>query len=396
MDSPILREKIKQASELLSEKNIDVWMIYVRESADIHDPSLDVVVGSNHTWQSAFIIDRSGETTAIIGSLEEPSFKKRNLYDNVIGYVKSVKEPLLEYFNKRNPKSIALNYSVNSNLADGLTHGMYLNLLNYFQGTDFASRFISSEEIIRALRGRKSESELNNIREAIKHTQEIFAETTKFIAPGRTEQEIAAFMTARVKERGLELAWDPDHCPAVYAGPEVEGAHSGPTNRTVEKGHVLNIDYGVKVNGYCSDMQRTWYVLRDGETEAPAAVMHGFNTIKTSIRKASDAIKPGMKGFEIDTIARSHITSNGYAEFQHALGHQVGRNVHDGGVGLYPQWEKYGILPNLELEKGQVFTIEPRLKVEGHGTVTMEEMVVVTEDGCSYLSIPQEEIILIK
>jgi Xaa-Pro aminopeptidase len=123
--------------------------------------------------------------------------------------------------------------------------------------------------------------------------------------------------------------------------------------------------------------------------------MKGFDTIKKSIELAKQAIKPGVMGHEIDSIARNYIMENGYSEFPHGLGHQVGRFPHDGTALLGPKWEKYAQKPFQPLEEGMVFTIEPRLTVEGKGVVTIEEMVVVTKDGCEWLSHPQTELILI-
>jgi Xaa-Pro aminopeptidase len=157
----------------------------------------------------------------------------------------------------------------------------------------------------------------------------------------------------------------------------------------------MNMDFGVKVNGYCSDMQRTFYIRNEGETEVPADVQKGFDTIVESIQKAKEAIKPGVQGREIDRIARDTIVNNGYEEFPHGLGHQVGRFAHDGTALLGPGWEKYAQKPFQPLEPGMVFTIEPRLKIENRGIATIEEMVVVTEEGAEYLSKPQKEIILI-
>ncbi len=392
----LVHQKIKQTVEILNEQDTDLWLIFARESSTNHDPSMDMVVGANCTWQSAFLINKNGDTTAIVGSLEVPNMKSVGTYKNVVGYLKTVKEPLLEYLNKHNPKTIALNYSVNANLADGLTHGMYLNLLEHLNGTDFVNRFVSSEKIVSALRGRKSAGEVENIKKAIVITETIYSELTGYIKPGMTEKDVAAFILKRIAEYGLETAWEQDHCPAVYTGPETAGAHSGPTDRVIERGHIINTDFGVKVNGYCSDMQRTWYILREGETEAPAEVQRGFKVIKESIRLAFDAMKPGVPGCEIDDKARNHITSNGYDEYQHGLGHQVGRAVHDGGAGLFPRWERYGNTPYLPLEQGHVFTIEPRLFVKNHGVATVEEMVNVTADGCIWLTNPQEELWIIK
>ena len=207
---------------------------------------------------------------------------------------------------------------------------------------------------------------------------------------------MAEFIKAKVKERGLEFAWDVEHCPAVFTGPDTAGAHAGPTGREIKKGHILNIDFGVKVNGYCSDLQRTWYFLRDDEDKAPAEVQKGFDTIVTSIQKSKEQLKPGMLGYEIDDVARKYIVENGYAEYPHGLGHQVGKAAHDGGTGLFPRWERYGNTPYLKVEENQVFTIEPRLTVEGFGIATVEEEVVVTKDGCEYISSPQKELYLIR
>jgi Xaa-Pro aminopeptidase len=156
------------------------------------------------------------------------------------------------------------------------------------------------------------------------------------------------------------------------------------------------MDFGVKVNDYCSDMQRTFYVLSPGETGAPADVVKGFRTIVRAVEESRRAMKPGVQGVEVDAAARSIILDAGYAEFPHALGHQVGRFAHDGTALLGPKWEKYAQKPFQKLEQGMVFTIEPRLTVPGKGVVTIEEMVVVTKNGAEVLGPPQTEIILVR
>lgn len=396
MSNQIIKEKAEQAIEILKEKDIDMWLIFTRESSIIPDPSIEMVVGKNVTWESAFVFNKDGDTAAIVGSLEIDNFEGKNLYKKNIGYLKSIREALVEYLNTKNPEKIAVNYSRNSTLADGLTYGMYLNLLEHLKSTKFGNRLISSEEIISALRGRKSPSELRIIKEAIKETLKIFDEVTKFIKPGVSEIQIADFIKEICKEKKFELAWDEDHCPAVFTGPDTQGAHSGPTNRKVQKGHLVNIDFGIKYNGYCSDLQRTWYVLKDGEDKIPAEVEKGFNVIRDAIQKVADNLKPGVEGYTMDDIARNYIIQQGYEEFPHGLGHQVGKKVHDGGAGLLPRWERYGNTPFMKVEEGQVFTIEPRLSVKGYGTSTLEEMVVVTKDGCEFISEPQKELLLIK
>lgn len=391
----MLKAKIQQAVEILKEKQLDMWLTFVRETEAIADPCLDLTLGTNVTWQSAFIITRCGKTIAIVGSLDYERVRLTGLYKDIRKYVGGLKEELLSVLNDLNPQKIAINTSKNDYMADGLTHGMYELLMGMTADTKFKNRFISSEAIISALRGRKTESEIKRIKAAIQLTEDIYAQVSEYMRPGMTELDVARFILGKVAENGVETAWEQNSCPAVFTGPDTAGAHADPTERIIQKGHVLNIDFGVKKDDYCADIQRTWYFLRDGEKETPPEVLRGFNTIIESVQMAKDAIRPGKQGWEIDKIARDHILSRGYPEYPHGLGHQVGRSTHDGAGMLGPRWERYGNVPYLPIEVGQVYTIEPRLPIEGYGVATVEEMIVVTEDGCEWLSHPQKGIFLI-
>lgn len=392
----MIREKINQAVEILKEENIDCWLTYVRETSTIPDPAMDLIVGTGVTWQSAFIITARGETIAIVGSLDKANQESHGYYPKIIGYLESVEDDLMNTLREINPNKIAINYSINTATADGLSHGLYLQLMEYFKNTPFPERLISSEIILNKLRGRKSNTEIDRVKKSIEVTLEMFDQVGGFITTGKSEQDVARFLLDLVEKKGIGLAWDPDHCPAVFTGPDTSGAHAGPTDRKVQPGHVLNIDFGVKIDGYCSDLQRSWYILRDGEENAPEEVKKGFQVIFDSISMAADALKPGKTGYEIDTIAREYIVSQGYEEYPHALGHQIGREAHDGGGLLGPKWERYGTLPDIPVEKSQLFTIEPRLTIKDYGIATAEEIVVITDDGCEFLSARQKEIFLVK
>ena len=392
----LIKEKVEQAKKLLTEFNTDCWITFVRESAINGDPTLNFLVPADLTWHSALIISKDGKAHAIVGKYDQKTVEETGAYNSVVGFVEGIKKPFQSYMKKLSPKTIALNYSEGSEIADGITHGMFLTIFKMLKEIGLEDRIVSAEKIVSALRGRKSDSEIDNIKSAIKVTEEIFDKVTGFIKPGKTEKEIAAFIKSEVEKRNLEYAWEPAVCPAVFTGPETAGAHYAPTNKKIERGHVLNMDFGVKWNGYCSDMQRTFYILKDDETEAPEDVMKGFNTIVDAIESSKQAIKPGVIAKEIDAIARNIVVKNGYDEFPHGLGHQVGRFSHDGTALLGPPWEKYAQKPFLPLEERMVFTIEPRLDVPGRGTATIEEMVVVTNNGADWLSHPQKKIILIK
>jgi len=391
----LIQEKVKQAAGLLREFGIDCWITFTRESEICGDPTLAFLAPGHVTWHSAFIVCADGRTRAIVGLYDQKAIEETGAYDKVVGFVTGIKEPLLDFLKEVNPWTIAINYSRASEICDGLTHGMYLTLRDFLAETGMADRLQPAEKIVSALRERKSAAEVGWMRKAVRATEEIFDLAGRFIAPGRTESEIAAFILDEAARRKLPLAWGRETCPAVFTGPDTAQAHYSPTGRTVEPGHILNMDFGVKVEAYCSDMQRTFYILAPGETAAPEDVMKGFRTIVRAVEESKGAMKPGVAGFEIDAVARSIIAGAGYEEFPHALGHQVGRYAHDGTALLGPKWDKYAQKPFQKLEEGMVFTIEPRLTVPGRGVVTIEEMVVVTKEGAEWLGRPQKEIILV-
>jgi len=393
-DQELLREKLAQSKRLVGELDLGLWLIFVRESATLPDPSLDLVVGTNVTWQSAFMVPAQGASVALVGSLDAANVGDTTPFERVEGYLEGIGAPLRQALEAINPGRIAINYSLDSEMADGLTHGMYLRLVEILAETPFADRLVSSEPLIGALRGRKTPGEVARMRRAVEVTLDILASAGRFIRPGRTEREVAAFIVEEVRRRGLELAWDAAHCPAVFSGPDTAGAHAAPTERVVQAGHVLNIDFGVRVDGYCSDLQRTFYVPHLGETEAPEAVRAGLRTIVEAIDAAAAVLRPGALGHAVDSAARDHIVAAGYPEYPHALGHQIGRQAHDGVGLLCPEWERYGQRPYMAVEEGQIYTLEPRLPIPGHGIATIEEMVQVGAEGLEYLGPRQREILI--
>lgn len=388
--------KLAQVPSILKETGFDAWLLFARESHTLHDPCFDLVVGGDVTWQSAFLLTADGDRIAIVGSLDRAAIEMRGHYRELIAYVGGISEELRKVLTRLDPRRIATNFSLDDTMSDGMTHGMYLTLMKALEGTPYGARMESSGPVVSALRGRKSREERERIRAACEDTVAIFDRLTPRLRAGLTEQQVAAMIREEMEKiPGLTLAWDPEHCPAVFTGPESAGAHAGPTDRVIEPGHIMNVDFGVRRDHYCSDLQRTWYFLRPGETEAPTTVQHGFDTIVESIRVAAAFLKPGVTGGEVDAVSRHYITERGYAEFPHALGHQVGRTAHDGAGLLCPHWERYGALPDLPVEQDQCYTLEPRLTVAGHGIATCEEIVAVTESGYEWLSRPQERLYLV-
>ena len=393
----LIQEKVAQAVEILKEQQTDMWLTFVRETSGVRDPALDFLIGANDlTWPSALIVTRQGSKIAIIGNLEKDAVQRLNVFDEILGYDTAVSELLRTTITRLNPDRIAVNTSRNNVHADGLTHAMYEFLQEYLAGTPYADRLVSAEPIINALRGRKTPTELERVRRAVEITDEIYKKTFDFIKVGMTEIEVGEYMQQLARDYKVSLAWPAENCPAVNSGPDSPVGHNGPTGIKIERGHLIHFDFGVKYEEYCSDIQRMAYVLREGETELPIEVQRGFITIRTAIEQSRAAMKAGVIGNSIDTIAREIVTDSGYPEYPYGLGHQLGRVAHDGGAFLGPLWEKYGDSPNQKLEVGQIYTIEPGLAVTGYGYIGLEEDVVMTEKGAEYIGEPQREIVLIK
>jgi Xaa-Pro aminopeptidase len=392
--NPLVQEKVAQATAILQELGLDCWLTFVRESSAMADPVLSFIYGHDVTWQSALILTASGRRIAIVGHFDAPTTRRTGAYDEVLTYHEAMSESLRAVLDQLAPRQIALNYSRDEPHADGLTFGLYRLLQEYLAGTPYPARFTSAEPLILALRGRKTETEIDRIQRAIRTTYDIYDQTFAFAQVGMTEQTIGQFMHERVAALGLETAWEPHSCPAVNSGPLSPIGHAGPTDLAVEPGHLLHFDFGVRQDGYCADIQRMMYFLRPGETSAPPEVQHGFDTVGRAIEAAAAALKPGVPGKVVDGAARRVLTEAGYPEYKYATGHQMGRACHDGGALLGPTWERYGDLPNLPIEVGQVYTLEPGLMVPGYGYLGLEEDVLVTEQGAVFLGAPQTTLIL--
>lgn len=393
MTSSLVHEKVHQAIGILREAGVNAWLTFVRETSAGADPILPLIYGPETlTWQSVLLLTSDGRRIAIVGRHEVDAVQRKGLFDDVLPYDEAIRPVLVGALGRIDPARIAINTSTNDVYADGLTYGMYQLLTGYLAGTPYASRLVSAEGIIAALRSRKTAAELARIRAAVETTRLIYERTFAFIRPGPAEREVGDFMHAQMAELGVTAAWDYDGCPAVNSGPDSPVGHGAPGSIVLAPGHVVHMDFGVRQDAYCSDIQRVIYLLRPGEAEPPEPVREGFATVRAAVEAAVAAMRPRVTGLEVDTAARRVVTGAGYPEYKYATGHGLGRNAHDGGPLLGPAWERYGDTVRRTLEAGHVYTVEPGLAVPGYGYIGLEEDVLVTEDGAVYLGEPQREL----
>jgi Xaa-Pro aminopeptidase len=379
--------------DILQEKDVDLWLTFVRETTQVSDPCLALLLGFDLTWPSALMISRTGERVAIVGRFDTENVARVGGYTTVVGYDQSIRGPLREHLTRLDPREIALNFSESDPAADGLTHGMFQVLQDLLTGTNYApsavDRFVSAEGVIAALRGRKSPAEVTHIQSAARSAEAIFRRVGPRIRPGLTERELAVFFQEAASEQGLGLAWGDDYCPAVTAGPESAVGHAMPGDTLIQRGHLLQADFGVEKKGFVSDLQRTWYLLHEAETDPPAAVLAAWEAARKALEAGREALRPGVRGWEVDQAARDALISASYPEYMHAFGHHIGRTAHDGATVLGPRWERYGDSVERVVETGNVFAIELGVSVPGYGYIGCEEDVLVTSEGAEFLCQPQ-------
>lgn len=394
VDYTIQLEKIQQAIGILQEFDVDLWLTFVRETEHNADPALPLISPSNVTWHTALIITKTGHKVAIAGRYEIVNFERMGIWDETIKYDQSIQPALIEVLDRLKPRQIAVNYSESDTAADGLSHGMYRTLQRYLAGKPY--ELISAENILNPLRGRKTPGEIARIRAAVALTDDIIDRITAFLRPGLTELEIAQFVHGEYKKEGVIPSWDAGYCPTVTCGPDSPVGHVSPSADYVTRpGQLVRIDQGVVLNDYISDIQRVWYLQPAGVTEIPAPVQHAFDSVRGAILAARDVLRPGVQGCVVDDAARAFIVNAGYPEYQHAVGHHIGRTVHDGSTLLGPRWERYGRTPYGIVEVGNCFTLELGVQVPGYGLVSLEEDVLVTDSGVEWLGKPQEQIIVV-
>lgn len=246
--------------------------------------------------------------------------------------------------------------------AKDLFYADYLKLKQFLQ----VEQLIPIQDEITSLRSVKSEEELSLIRKAEEIGDIAFKQILDFIKPGVTELEIAAKLQYIMLTNDAEgLSFD----TIVASGIHSSMPHASPTNKKIESGDFITMDFGCVYHGYCSDMTRTIVMGKASEKQKKI-----YNTVLSAQLAALDFIKAGYKGKEIDAVARNYIDSSGYKGcFGHGLGHSVGLYIHEN--------------PRLSINEDSIIlantiqTVEPGIYIKDFGGVRIEDLVVVTQDG---------------
>jgi Xaa-Pro aminopeptidase len=233
------------------------------------------------------------------------------------------------------------------------------------------TEFGFSSDICLKYRRVKTKEEIEKIKKAQKITDDAFSHIIGFINEGRTEVEVASELEYFMRKRGAcGFAFD----TISVSGKNSSLPHGVPTTARLTKNSFLTMDFGAKFDGYCSDMTRT-IVLGKADSEMKRI----YETVLTAQKEAMKFIRAGVSCKDADKVARDIISDAGYGEyFSHSLGHSLGLEIHE--------------LPSLSprsvdtLVAGNIVTVEPGIYIPGKYGVRIENMVLVTQNGCESLT----------
>ena len=231
----------------------------------------------------------------------------------------------------------------------------------------------ATEGLVTRLRAIKDAGEIAIIRRAVRLADQAMEHAYAIAQPGMTELELAWQLEVFMRERGAEsLAFD----TIVAAGENGALPHHHPSQRVIQAGEPIVIDMGARVDGYCSDLTRTFSIGPASDPDYAAV----WQIVSAANRAAEAGLRAGLSGPEGDALARDPIVEAGYGDhFGHSLGHGVGLDVHE-----LPRLSQ--LAGDAALEPGMVVTVEPGIYLPGRFGVRIEDMVLIGPNGAEVLS----------
>lgn len=232
-------------------------------------------------------------------------------------------------------------------------------------------RLVPGSGIIEKLRLVKDSDEIARIREAARVTAEAFEEVIPHIRPGVKENDLAAEIEYRMRQRGAEQA---AFETIVASGPRGAWPHARPSAKLLQKSELAIFDLGAILGGYCADMTRTLYLGRPGRR-----VKSLYNAVLEAQREAVESLRTGIRACEVDAAARRVLGRHKLVKFfTHSTGHGVGLEIHEK--------PRLGKSDKTRMEGGFVVTAEPGIYLEGFGGIRIEDTILVTQGGPEILT----------
>ena len=263
--------------------------------------------------------------------------------------------------------------------SDYVTLAVKEKMQSAFDGIE-VSTTLNIDKIIGDMRAVKSAEEISLIKSAQGITDRAFTYILSEIQPGKTEREIALDLEFFMRKEGSEgTAFD----TICVSGKNSSKPHGVPSGKAIENGDFLTLDFGAIVGGYRSDMTRT--VCIGKPTDKMVTV---YNTVLKAQTEAIKAVKSGVVCKDIDKVARDIIDGAGFkGAFGHGLGHSVGIDIHEN--------PSFNTRCEMLTKPGMVITVEPGIYLENEFGVRIEDMIIVTKNGCKDITKSQKQLVII-
>ena len=239
------------------------------------------------------------------------------------------------------------------------------------------NNFVETEKIIEKQRMIKDEEEIIDIQKACEITDDCFKYILNYIKPGMTEKQIANEIEEYYKERTDGLSFE----TIVASGENTSKPHATPTDRKIQEKDIITIDMGCKVNGYCSDMTRTFFV-----GEVPEEVKPVYDLVLKNQLQAQEQYKDGASTRLLTKMVENDFKLNGY-DLIHSLGHGVGMEIHEAPYVSYRT--------EAQLKENMIVTNEPGIYIPGKFGIRIEDTVQITKFGCISLTKSEKNYIII-
>lgn len=360
----VYRDRLRRAAHLTRAADLDALVV-------APGPDLRYLVGSRaETFErlTALVIPASGDARLVIARLEVPSLSASAVGDldiEVVDWVDGDDAHALALAGLPAQPRIAVSDSMPA-----------LHVIPLARHTGATPQLAT--DVLRELRMIKDAAEIDALRRAGAAIDRVHARMADWLVPGRTEREVAADIAAAILEEG--------HTEAAFiivgSGPNGADPHHEFSDRVIERSDIVVVDIGGPVEpGYNSDSTRTYCF-----DEPPADIADAYAALFEAQRAAVAAVRPGVTASSIDAAARDLLAERGLAErFIHRTGHGIGLSVHE---------EPYIVGGNdIPLRAGMAFSVEPGVYFSGRWGARIEDIVVVTEDGCEPLNNRPHELI---
>jgi Xaa-Pro aminopeptidase len=390
----LFKVRMERACNALREFGADLWISIGRETHFTQEPALLFLLPACVLPACALIITKTGQSVCLAGALEAEEMETYGAYTEVIAYRDRFEERLTEVIARFMPANkIALNYSEVDPSADGLSFTQYKRITRCLDAAGFRGETISSCNIMKRTRGQKSPAEVAGIEHTVQEAMKIYDSARCVIRSGMSGADIQYYFQEKVRELGADFSWPKPGNPFVSVGARSSYlCKRPPSDIFAQPGDLINVDFGLRIGDFASDNQRSFYVLGEGETEAPEEVQNALKAVQAAEIAAVTATAPGVYTTVARDAANAVFERLGYPKVG-GLGHELGTYAHEGGMRCgsdYPIEEL-----DCHFETGMTFTMEPAI-ITSHGRLCQEEVVAVTETGCRFLSTPQKEVWLVR